>query len=195
MTDRARVRIVDRLRVRVSGPLAPFKVGFAEELRRLGTHPARRNVPAAGCRPQPSAQHRAWTPTSSCRRRWQGLADRRAASYAHHLQPGAWRRCDLPTGAEAVPRSASSTARGAAGGAALSLPALPHRRAGFKEKTAQHYATRSACSWSSESHHKASSGRGEVSAFVLHCARRQTPGTAKHTWGRCAAVGFLHHEA
>ncbi|HVC07295.1 MAG TPA: hypothetical protein VND98_06920 [Solirubrobacterales bacterium] len=34
--------MVDSSRVRMTGPLVPFKAGFAEELRRLGYTPARR---------------------------------------------------------------------------------------------------------------------------------------------------------
>ena len=200
MTDRARVRIVDPLRVRVSGPLAPFKAGFAEELRRLGYTPR-----SAETHLRLAAHLSRWLTAQGLDAHellpaavQRFLADRRAASYTHHLS--ARSLAPLLTylrGLGAVP--APPPPPPPAG--PLEELLCHYRRyltaeRGFKEKTAQHYANAvSPFLGERVSSQGVELGAADVSAFALHCARRQTPGTAKHTVGALRSLlGFLHHE-
>lgn len=203
MTDRARVRIVDPLRVRVNGPLAPFKAGFAEELGRLGYTPR-----SAETHLRLAAHLSRWLTTQgldahellpAAAQRF--LGDRRAAGYAHHLSARSLapllaylRRLGVVPAAPPPPPPAGPLEE-LAGRYRLYLI----RERGFKEKTARQYvdAIRPFLSerMSREGLDIARLSAADVSAFTLTCARRQAPGTAKHTVGVLRSLlGFLHRE-
>ncbi len=200
MTDRLRVRIVDPLRVRVTGPLAPFKAGFAGELRRLGYTPrsAETHLRLAAHLSRWLAAEGLATHALSPAEVERFLGDRRAAGYAHHLSGKSLAPLlSYLRGLGAV--SAPSPASGPVGPVEELLDR--YRRylileRGLKEKTARHYAS-SVSPFLGErvSPQGVELDAADVSAFALACARQQTTGTAKHTVGALRSLlGFLHHE-
>jgi integrase/recombinase XerD len=202
MTDRLRVRVNDPSRVRVTGPLAPFKAGFATELSRQGY------TPGSACMLLRVAAHLSrWLAARglgahdlSPAQAERFLVERRAAGYTHHV-----------SGRSLASLLAHLRGLGAVPPAPPPRPAGPVEELldryrlyligerGFREKTARHYASAVRPFLSERV-----SPQGldldrlcgaDVSAFALHCARRQSCGTAKHTVGALRSLlGFLHRE-
>ncbi len=200
MTERLRVRINNPLRVGVTGPLAPFKAGFAAELQRQGY------ALSSTCILLRLAAHLSrWlaaeglgahdlTPAQVER----FLEDRRAAGYRHNISA----------------RSLAALLTYLRGLGDVPAPAPPpppvgpleellchYRRyltaeRGFKEPTAKQYANAVRPFLSERiSSQGVELDAADVSAFALAGARQQTRGTAKHTVGALRSVlGFLHHE-
>ena len=198
MTDRARVRIVDPLRVRVTGPLAPFKAGFAEELRRLGYTPR-----SAETHLRLAAHLSRWLTAQgldahelspAAVQSVLGRSPRRRLHTPHLGQePGAAAR--LPAGAGCrAGTPACPAADGPAGGAALALPALPHPPSeASKRRPLGTTRARSARSWASGSHPRGVEPRGARRRQRLRARLRPSadPGHGQAHSGGAALAAWL----
>jgi site-specific recombinase XerD len=195
--------MTDQLRVRMTGPLTPFKAGFAAELRGLGYAPR-----SALNQVQFMADLSRWLEVESLSAHEFSPAEaerflegRRAAGHTHQisnrgLAPLLAYLRELGAVAPAPPPPPPT--------GPLEELLCRYRRylvaeRGLKEKTAQQYvdAIRPFLSerMSREGLDLARPSAADVSAFALACARQQTPGTAKHTVGVLRSLlGFLHRE-
>ncbi|HUY73157.1 MAG TPA: site-specific integrase [Candidatus Dormibacteraeota bacterium] len=195
--------IVDPSRVRVSGPLTPFKDGFVAELERQGYTPS-----SASHQMQLMAHLSRWvereeldvrdfTPAKA----ELFLQERRAAGYSNHLSSKAL--APLLAQLRRIGAAPPPPAAPAPAGPVEELLGRYQRylilERGFRERTARRYesAVRPflAEMASPEGLDLSRLSASEVTAFLLDRCRRGSSGTAKHTVSALRSLlGFLHHE-
>jgi integrase/recombinase XerD len=195
--------MTDLLRIRMTGPLTPFKAGFAAKLQQLGYTPR-----SASNQVKFMADLSRWLEAEglsayefSAAEAERFLEDRRAAGHTHQISNRglAPLLAFLRELGAVAPAQPSPPPVGPLEGLLCRYRRYLGAERGLKERTAQQYvdAIRPFLSerMSGEGLDLARLNAADVSAFALACARHKPPGTAKHTVGVLRSLlRFLHRE-